>query len=109
MDAVRLVHARQRRRARISSDRSAARDAGPVACARGTRAPVAIAPGAIAAAALFVFGVALLLSAIAAYEMYQVLAVGGLTTLEAVILVLFVILFAWIALSFASTLGGVLR
>ena len=41
--------------------------------------------------------------------MYQVLAVGGLTTLEAVILVLFVILFAWIALSFASLLGGVDR
>ena len=40
---------------------------------------------------------------IAAYEMYLVLAVGGLTALEAVILVLFVILFAWIALSFAST------
>ncbi len=57
---------------------------------------------------LFVFGTAALLSLIAAYEMYQVLAVGGLTTLEAVILVLFVILFAWIALSFASTLGGVL-
>ena len=50
----------------------------------------------------FVFGVALIMSAIAAYEMYLVLAVGGLTTLEAVILVLFVILFAWVALSFAS-------
>ena len=56
----------------------------------------------------FVFGTALALSALAAYEMYLVLAVGGLTTLEAVILVLFVILFAWIALSFASTLGGVI-
>ncbi len=54
------------------------------------------------------FGVTLLLSAIAAYEMYQVLAVGGLTTLETVILVLFVILFAWIAFSFASLLGGVI-
>src|SRR5262245_53587910 len=54
----------------------------------------------------FVFGAALIMSVIAAYEMYLVLAVGGLTTLEAVILVLFVILFAWIALSFASTLGG---
>ena len=41
--------------------------------------------------------------------MYLVLAVGGLTALEAVILVLFVVLFAWIALSFASTLGGFLR
>ena len=57
---------------------------------------------------LFVFATAALLSILAAYEMYQVLAVGGLTTLEAAILVLFVILFAWIAFSFASTLGGLL-
>ncbi|HKS61686.1 MAG TPA: glucans biosynthesis glucosyltransferase MdoH, partial [Xanthobacteraceae bacterium] len=56
----------------------------------------------------FVFATTALLSALAAYEMYQVLAVGGLTTLEAAILVLFVILFAWIAFSFASTLGGLL-
>src|SRR4051794_771000 len=55
-----------------------------------------------------VFGLAFLVSAIAAYEMYLVLAVGGLSTLEAVILVLFVVLFAWIALSVASTIGGVL-
>jgi len=56
----------------------------------------------------FVFGTAFAISAVAAYEMYLVLAVGGLTTLEAVILGLFAILFAWIALSFASTLGGVI-
>jgi len=56
---------------------------------------------------VFVFATALAMSVVAAYEMYLVLAVGGLTTLEAVILALFVILFAWIALSFASTLGGV--
>jgi membrane glycosyltransferase len=62
--------------------------------------------GAIAARRAFVFSVALLLSAVAAYEMYQVLKVGGLTTLEAAILVLFVVLFAWIAFSFASLLGG---
>ena len=41
-----------------------------------------------------------------AYEMYLVLAVGGMTPLEAIILALFVVLFAWIALSFASTLVG---
>ena len=74
--------------------------------ARARRLP--IASGTIAARRAFVFGVTLLLSAIAAYEMYQVLAVGGLTTLETVILVLFVILFAWIAFSFASLLGGVI-
>jgi membrane glycosyltransferase len=75
-------------------------DTGPRAQRIGT------AP-AVAGRRVFVFGVALIMSVIAAYEMYLVLAVGGLTTLEAVILVLFVILFAWVALSFASTLGGV--
>ena len=65
------------------------------------------APASIVARRAFVFGTAILLSLFGAYEMYLVLAVGGLTTLEAVILALFVILFAWIALSFASTLGGV--
>jgi membrane glycosyltransferase len=69
---------------------------------------LSIAPVSMVARRAFVFGMALLLSAIAAYEMYQVLAVGGLTTLETVILVLFVILFAWIAFSFASLLGGVI-
>src|SRR5947209_20339899 len=74
----------------------------------GARAPVRFAPPALAARRAFVFGTALLLSIIAAYEMYLVLAVGGLTTLETVILGLFVILFAWVALSFASMLGGVI-
>jgi len=73
--------------------------------ARASRLPSS--PGAIAARRAFVFGVALALSVLAAYQMYQVLAVGGLTALEAVILVLFVILFAWIAFSFASLLGGI--
>ncbi|MDB5582582.1 MAG: glucans biosynthesis glucosyltransferase [Bradyrhizobium sp.] len=40
------------------------------------------------------------------YEMYLVLKVGGITTLEAMVLVLFVLLFAWIAFSFMSTLAG---
>lgn len=40
------------------------------------------------------------------YEMYQVLQVGGITTLEAMVLVLFVLLFAWIAFSFTSALAG---
>jgi membrane glycosyltransferase len=71
-------------------------------------APVGFAPGPIAARRAFVFGMTLALSVLAAYEMYLVLAVGGLTALEAVILVLFVILFVWVALSFASTLGGVI-
>jgi membrane glycosyltransferase len=48
----------------------------------------------------------LALTAWAAYEMYEVLAVGGLTILEALLLGAFVALFAWIALSFVSTLIG---
>src|SRR3954470_19768461 len=67
-----------------------------------------LAPPNIIARRLFVFGSALAMTAVAAWQMYLVLAVGGLTTLEAVILTLFVILFAWVALSFASTLGGVI-
>jgi membrane glycosyltransferase len=74
---------------------------------RTAAARIDAAPRVIARRA-FVFGTAAAMSALAAYEMYQVLAVGGLTALEAVILALFVVLFAWIALSFASTLGGVI-
>ena len=40
------------------------------------------------------------------YEMYEVLKVGGITILEAMVLALFVLLFAWIAFSFMSTLAG---
>ena len=109
MDAVRLAPAAPRD-APISYLPPEAPLAMPVQSLRqGARAVrLSIAPGAIAARRAFVFGVALALSVIAAYEMYLVLAVGGLTALEAVILGLFVILFAWIALSFASMLGGII-
>ena len=40
------------------------------------------------------------------YEMHQVLNVGGVTALEWIVLCLFVLLFAWIAFSFMSTLAG---
>src|SRR4030081_806402 len=40
------------------------------------------------------------------YEMYEVLQVGGVTTLEWMVLFLFVLLFAWIAFSFMSALAG---
>ena len=55
---------------------------------------------------LLVFGATVALTAVAAYEMYEVLQVGGLTLLETAVLVLFVALFAWIALSFVSALIG---
>jgi membrane glycosyltransferase len=47
-----------------------------------------------------------ILTAAGCYEMYRVLQVGGVTVLEAIILALFVLLFAWIAFSFMSALAG---
>ena len=55
---------------------------------------------------LIVFGGAIALTAAAAHEMVLVLDVNGLTPLEIIILVLFVTLFAWIALSLTSSLCG---
>jgi membrane glycosyltransferase len=55
---------------------------------------------------LFVFATSIAMTMAAAYEMYEVVQVGGLTILESVVLVLFVLLFAWIALSFVSSLIG---
>jgi len=55
--------------------------------------------------ALILAGTAMLTMA-GCYEMYRVLQVGGITVLESIILVLFVLLFAWIAFSFMSALAG---
>ena len=108
MDALRLATAAPPPEARTYLPPEAPL-AMPVQSLRGgARAAVRFAPPAVAARRAFVFGTAGLLSIVAAYEMYLVLAVGGLTALEAVILVLFVILFVWVALSFASMLGGVI-
>jgi membrane glycosyltransferase len=46
------------------------------------------------------------LTALAAYEMYLVFAVGTLTVLETAVLVLFVVLFAWVAFSFCTACVG---
>ena len=54
----------------------------------------------------FVLGGAAVVTLVAAYQMYLVLGVGGLTLLEGVILALFVVLFAWIALALVSALCG---
>lgn len=54
----------------------------------------------------FVFAATAILTAAGCYEMYEVLQVGGITVLETVILVLFVLLFAWIAFSFVSAFAG---
>jgi membrane glycosyltransferase len=48
------------------------------------------------------------LTAGGAREMYDVVDVGGVTTLEWALLVLFVALFAWVAFSFMSALAGFL-
>ncbi len=53
-----------------------------------------------------IIGAAAAMTIAAAYEMYLVLAVGGLTLAEHVVLVLFVALFAWLAFSTASAFAG---
>lgn len=55
---------------------------------------------------LVVLGGAAAMTVVAAHEMYLVLDVGGLTTLEALVLGLFVALFAWIALSLTNAVAG---
>jgi membrane glycosyltransferase len=55
---------------------------------------------------LFVMSATLAMTVAGGYEMYEVLNVGGLSSLEGLILALFIILFAWIALSFVSTVIG---
>ncbi|UUS14863.1 glucans biosynthesis glucosyltransferase MdoH [Stenotrophomonas sp. CD2] len=57
---------------------------------------------------LYIFGGTLGMTAIATRMMWRVLSANGISVLEACLLVLFVGLFAWIALSFASALAGFL-
>jgi membrane glycosyltransferase len=64
------------------------------------------APRGMALRRLLVIGGAVLMTAAAANEMYKVLTVGTLTVLAALVLVLFVALFAWIALAFTSAASG---
>ena len=47
-----------------------------------------------------------LLTAAGGYEMYNVLKVGGVTILEAMLLGFFLVLLAWIAFSFISAVAG---
>lgn len=55
-----------------------------------------------------VFGATLAITAAASYEMYHVLSVIGMTTLQIALLVIFIINFVWIALPFVSGLAGLL-
>lgn len=53
-----------------------------------------------------VFGGGLALTVFATYQMFLVLDIGTLTTLELVVLVLFAALFIWIALAFTNAIAG---
>jgi membrane glycosyltransferase len=57
-------------------------------------------------ARLFVFGGGFLVTAFGAYEIYGVVSVGGVTLLEWVLLILFLLNFSWIALAFSSSIVG---
>lgn len=66
------------------------------------------APRFIAARRTFLLGATLALTMLAAHEMYLTLGIGGLTVLETLVLGLYVTLFAWVAFSFASAVGGLI-
>jgi membrane glycosyltransferase len=68
--------------------------------------PIAAKPRALWLRRAFVLLATIAMTAFAADQMYEVLAVSTLTILETLVLVLFVALFAWIAFSFASALVG---
>ncbi|MCC7273592.1 MAG: glucans biosynthesis glucosyltransferase MdoH [Alphaproteobacteria bacterium] len=72
----------------------------------GPDAPRAAGYSGVAWTRGLVIGTAVAATIGAALEMLYVLEVGGLTILEASILVLFVALFAWIALAFTSAVAG---
>ena len=55
-----------------------------------------------------VFGGGLALTAVGIWQMYAVVAVGGVTVLEWALLLLFALNFSWIALAFASSVVGFL-
>jgi membrane glycosyltransferase len=55
---------------------------------------------------LFVFAGTALLTTAGGFEMYDVLKVGGVTVLEALLLAIFLALLAWIAFSFLPAIAG---
>lgn len=61
---------------------------------------------AVAARRLFILGGTVAITAAGALEMYDVLKVGGVTFLEGMVFGLFLVLLAWIAFSFVSSLAG---
>lgn len=75
---------------------------------RGTACSRALptSPDDISARRAVVIGGAALLTLLATYQVWWVLRGEGIDMLEGVVLVLFVALFAWIALAFSSALAG---
>ena len=65
-----------------------------------------VAANSVALRRAFVFLSTAGMTVAGCYEMYRVVDVGGVTTLEWMVLFLFVLLFAWIAFSFVSALAG---
>jgi membrane glycosyltransferase len=63
-------------------------------------------PRAMALRRFYVIGGTAVVAALAVWEMYDVLAVGGITLLEAAVLALYASLIAWIAFAFVSALAG---
>ncbi|MEZ5788837.1 MAG: glucans biosynthesis glucosyltransferase MdoH [Xanthobacteraceae bacterium] len=74
----------------------------------GARDPVGRRGLGCGARRVVIAGISAAMTIVAAYEMYLVLAVGGLTWAEHAVLVLFVVLFAWLAFSTASAFIGFL-
>ncbi|WP_314959896.1 glucans biosynthesis glucosyltransferase MdoH [Bradyrhizobium cosmicum] len=72
---------------------------------RSDRARLRATP-AVATRRLFILGGTAAITAAGAFEMYDVLKVGGVTVLEGTVLGLFLVLLAWIAFSFVSSLAG---
>jgi membrane glycosyltransferase len=64
------------------------------------------APANIGLRRLYVFGTTALMTLAASAMMARVLASGGINVLEVCLLALFVLLFAWVALSFVGSLAG---
>ncbi|SUE44998.1 glucans biosynthesis glucosyltransferase MdoH [Roseomonas gilardii] len=67
------------------------------------------APRLMALRRLLVIGGAVALTALGGREMYLVLDLSRPTTLQIVLFLLFLVLFAWVALSFTSALAGFFR
>lgn len=75
----------------------------------GQKSPaIAVKPPMLWLRRAFILFATIVMTAFAADQMYEVLAVSTLTILETLVLVLFVALFAWIAFSFASSFVGFL-